>query len=35
MKIGASIGFQLIDIFKIIEDKTLNIDEKKDKILEY
>ncbi|MBR3003388.1 MAG: endo-1,4-beta-xylanase [Clostridia bacterium] len=35
MKIGASIGFQLIDIFNIMEDTTLTIDEKKQKILEY
>ena len=32
MKIGASIGFQLIDIFNIMEDTTLTIDEKKQKI---
>ncbi len=35
MKFGASIGFQLIDIFNIIEDESLSIDEKKQKIKEY
>ena len=35
MKIGASIGFQLIDIFNIMEDESLSIDEKKQKIKEY
>ena len=35
MKIGASIGFQLIHIFNIIEDPKLTENEKKEKIEEY
>lgn len=35
MKIGASIGFQLIDIFNIMEDNTLTLEQKKQKVLEY
>lgn len=34
-KLGASIGFQLIDIFRIMEDNSLSLNEKKQKILEY
>ena len=35
MKIGSSVSFQLIDIFRIIEDPNLTIDEKKEKVSEY
>ena len=34
-KIGASVGFQLIDIFNIMGDTSLTLDETKQKILEY
>lgn len=34
-KIGGSICFQLIDIFNIIEDKSLNEEQKRAKIIEY
>ena len=34
-KIGGSICFQLIDIFNIIEDKSLSEEQKKSKIIEY
>lgn len=34
-KIGGSISFQLVDIFNIIEDKKLNIEQKRTKIIEY
>lgn len=34
-KIGASISFQLVDIFNIIENADLSIDEKKIRINEY
>lgn len=35
MKIGGSLNFQLIDIFNIIEDKSLSEEQKRDKIKEY
>lgn len=35
MKIGSSIGFQLIDIFRIIENPKLSEDEKRQEIIEY